>query len=392
MHREVVESIEKSAAVEPVHHLTYGLGPKGSPRLRLALASYLNRSFQPREAVQHEDILVLPGVTSVIDNLTWSICNEGQGILIPQPFYSNFFVDIATRARAVIIPALFQSLEGYKGFDDIFDPNMNRKAFEEALQGAEEKGIRIRAPVETIKEIASFCGRHGLHLISDEIYAKSVFVNPRAPSPVPFTSVLALDLTDRIDSHLVHVAYGASKDFCANGLRLGMLHTRNQGLLAVIAGTSMLAWPPYIIQDVWAKMLEDENYTNRFLETNQRLMAIQYASATRFLDDHGIAYYTNSNAGMFIWMDLRKYLRGTKKIETLSLHQLTPQEKEEFQRREVEMGNRFFANRVGVALGTNFFTEELGWFRLTFTVCQDALDIGLQRMVQTLQEIEQLGW
>jgi len=56
----------------------------------------------------------------------------------------------------------------------------------------------------------------------------------------------------------------------------------------------MLAWPPYIIQDVWAKMLEDENYTNRFLETNQRLMAVQYASATRFLDEHGIAYYTNS--------------------------------------------------------------------------------------------------
>ncbi|KAL2193660.1 putative aminotransferase class I and II family protein [Corynascus similis CBS 632.67] len=406
MHREVVEFIERSAAVEPVHHLTYGSGPRGSPQLRLALASYLNRSFQPRKAVRHEDILVLPGVTSVIDNLTWSICNEGEGIIIPQPFYSNFFVDTATRARAVIVPALFQSLEGYKGFDDIFDPSMNRKAFEEALRGAEEKGIRIRTviltnphnplgrcyPVETIEEIASFCGRHGLHLISDEIYAKSVFVNPRAPGPVPFTSVLALDLTDRIDSHLVHVAYGASKDFCANGLRLGMLHTRNQGLLAVIAGTSMLAWPPYIIQDVWAKILEDENYTNRFLETNQRLMAVQYASATRFMDDHGIEYYTNSNAGMFIWMDLRKYLRGTKKIEKLSLHQLTPQEKEELQRREVEMGSRFFANGVGVALGTNFFTEELGWFRLTFTVCQDALDIGLQRMVETLQEIEQLGW
>lgn len=149
MHREVVEFIERSAAVEPVHHLTYGSGPRGCPQLRLALASYLNRSFQPRKAVRHEDILVLPGVTSVIDNLTWSICNEGEGIIIPQPFYSNFFVDTATRARAVIVPALFQSLEGYKGFDDIFDPSMNRKAFEEALRGAEEKGIRIRTVILT---------------------------------------------------------------------------------------------------------------------------------------------------------------------------------------------------------------------------------------------------
>lgn len=87
-----------------------------------------------------------------------------------------------------------------------------------------------RQPVETLRAIASFCGRHKLHLISDEIYAKSVFENPQAQEAVPFTSVLALDLADRIDSRLVHVLYGASKDFCANGLRLGALYTRNQGL------------------------------------------------------------------------------------------------------------------------------------------------------------------
>jgi aspartate/methionine/tyrosine aminotransferase len=92
-------------------------------------------------------------------------------------------------------------------------------------------------PVETLKEIASFCGRHKLHLISDEIYAKFVFENPKAPGRVPFTSILALDLADRIDPQIVHVAYGASKDFCASGLRLNMLHTRNKGFLDVIAGT-----------------------------------------------------------------------------------------------------------------------------------------------------------
>jgi hypothetical protein len=46
-----------------------------------------------------------------------------------------------------------------------------------------------------------------------------------------------LDLADRIDPQLVHVAYGASKDFCANGLGLGMLHTKNKGLQAAAAGT-----------------------------------------------------------------------------------------------------------------------------------------------------------
>lgn len=136
-------------AVDPANHLSYGSGPKGSPRLRKALASFLNANFQPRETVRHEDILVLPGVTSVIDCLTWCLCNEGEGIIIPQPFYMGFSLDIPSRARGVVVPAVFQSLDGYKGFDDVFDPAMNVKALETALKGAEEKGIKVRAVLLT---------------------------------------------------------------------------------------------------------------------------------------------------------------------------------------------------------------------------------------------------
>jgi hypothetical protein len=51
----------------------------------------------------------------------------------------------------------------------------------------------------------------------------------------PFKSVLALDLNGVIDHRLIHVSYGASKDFCANGLRLGILQTRNKGVLEAVA-------------------------------------------------------------------------------------------------------------------------------------------------------------
>ncbi|KAL2259214.1 hypothetical protein VTK26DRAFT_7184 [Humicola hyalothermophila] len=411
MHQEVAKFVTDNVAVDSVRHLTYGSGPKGCPRLRRALASFLNANFRPREPVGHDNLLIFSGVTSVIDNLAWSICNEGEGIIIPQPFYTGFAVDLPTKARAVIVPALFQSLEGYQGLDDVFDPGFNKRALERALAHAKERGIKVRAfiltnphnplgrcyPVETIQEIASFCGRHNLHLISDEIYANSVFENPQALGAVPFTSVLSLDLADRIDPQLVHVTYGASKDFCANGLRLGALYTRNQGLLGAIPSTSMLAWPPYIIQDVWARMLEDKEYINNFFARNQQRLAEQYAFTTRFLDDHGIPHYRNANAGMFIWVDLRRYLRGlytegSNKATTLSIHRLSPQEQHEYQRREAEINRRLTENGVIIALGTNFFTEELGWFRLSFTAAPEALKIGLRRMWKTLQEVEELGW
>lgn len=56
----------------------------------------------------------------------------------------------------------------------------------------------------------------------------------------------------------------------------------------------MLAWPPYIIQDIWASILEDEAFTQNFLATNQQRLAEQYAFTTRFLDEHEIPYYRKS--------------------------------------------------------------------------------------------------
>jgi len=53
----------------------------------------------------------------------------------------------------------------------------------------------------------------------------------------------------------------------------------------------MLQWPPYVIQDMWAKILEDEEFTRNFFATNQQRLATQFAQATKFLDDHGIPYY-----------------------------------------------------------------------------------------------------
>jgi aspartate/methionine/tyrosine aminotransferase len=84
-------------------------------------------------------------------------------------------------------------------------------------------------------EAARFCASNDVHLISNEIYAKSVFDAKRNPPLPVFTSILSLDLEGVIDANLVHVVYGASKDFCANGLRLGALQTRNVGVLESVA-------------------------------------------------------------------------------------------------------------------------------------------------------------
>ena len=84
---------------------------------------------------------------------------------------------------------------------------------------------------------------YDMHLVSDEVYALSVFKNDREwtlgsgvakastnaffvsglPDALPYTSMLNIDLEKELGSTFnkkrVHVIHGMSKDFCSNGLR-----------------------------------------------------------------------------------------------------------------------------------------------------------------------------
>lgn len=63
---------------------------------------------------------------------------------------------------------------------------------------------------ESLKALFALCGKHKIHLISDEIYALSV-CDSGEPGAVPFISVLSLPKDGLIDETYVHVLYGLSK-------------------------------------------------------------------------------------------------------------------------------------------------------------------------------------
>ncbi|KAI0198510.1 putative acc synthase [Astrocystis sublimbata] len=405
LQHEIGAYIKKSVAASTNGHLGYGVGPRGSPCLRKALASFFNSEFRSHDPVRDTDVVVLPGVISVLDALCWSICDEDEGIIVPMPYYTGFKPAVQERSRGVLIPAAFQSVEGYQNLDDVFNPTMNKKALESALQRAASDGVKPRAvlisnphnplgrcyPAETLREIARFCGTNNLHLISDEIFAKSVYENPRASRAMPFTSVVSLDLGDCIARHLVHVAYGIGKDFCASGLRIGVLVSRNDGLLTVVTTISVFEWVPYLTQNAWAEMLEDDQFLSAFIAKNTHLLGEHCAIARKLLEDHNIPYYHNANAGTFLWIDLRRYLKVSGKqeaVSNLSDSRSPLSDLESYRQREMELFKRCLERGVGISTGSSFCTEELGWFRICFAVEKSALYVGLQRLLGCLEGFE----
>ncbi|KAH8598679.1 pyridoxal phosphate-dependent transferase [Bisporella sp. PMI_857] len=385
LHGDVVNFISEQMTVRPSEHLTYSTGPRGSRRLRSAAATFLTKEFQAKEEITADNIFITPGLAGAIDSLAWAICNEGDGILIPQPLYNGFSIDILNRSNVRVVGVTYEGIEGYSKLDDVFRVDVNKIAIESAFRKAERQGI----PPETLKEFASFCGRHRLHFIADEIYAKSVFLNPAIPSVTHFSSTLALDLCDVIDPTRTHVLYGASKDFCANGLRLGLICTRNEGIIGAISSIGILSWPSHILQDIWAAMLEDTLWTQEFMLKKRKAMAEQYRFATSFLFERGVRYY-EMNAGLCIWVDLRHLLisKSSFQLSDYSALRVTSPNASVYKQRELRIAEICGINGVIIAPGHVYMAEEFGWFRVTFTVEEQALKEGLTRFWRSLMEAQ----
>ncbi|KAH8898013.1 PLP-dependent transferase, partial [Thozetella sp. PMI_491] len=395
MHNEIAAYVKSQITVHATSHLTYSTGPRGSRRLRRAAAAFWTREFRPHTNITADNILITPGLASALDAMAWAICDEGDGILIPLPLYNGFQVDITSRSNVQVIGISYEEIEGYSDMDDIFRPDVNRKAVEASLRNAEDRGIKIRAllisklPPETLIEFATICGQRGLHFISDEIYAKSVFSNPTIPDAAKFTSALTLDLRGIIDPSYVHLLYGASKDFCANGMRLGFVCTQNKGVMGALSSISIFSWSPHLLQDTWAAMLEDEQWLRDFMLKKIELTQEHYGIATSFFRRHSIHYY-EMNAGLFIWVDLRYLIlpQSSPEPRDYSVLKRPSPDDNVYEKREATIANICIRNGVMIAPGHAYMSEEYGWFRLTFTVGREALHEGLNRFLRSLKEVE----
>lgn len=137
--------IKEQINVLPLSHLTYSTGPRGSRRLRRAAAAFLNEDFHSRQTITQDNIFVTPGLASAIDALTWAICNDRDGILVLQPYYNGFDFDTLNRSNGRVIGVKYEGIEGFSELDDLFRPDVNKRALEVALREAKKNGITIRA-------------------------------------------------------------------------------------------------------------------------------------------------------------------------------------------------------------------------------------------------------
>ncbi|KAJ5339493.1 aminotransferase sirI [Penicillium brevicompactum] len=120
---------------------------------------------------------------------------------------------------------------------------------------------------------------------------------------------------------------------------------------------------------------------------SRELMAENYRVTTSFLADRSIKYY-EMNAGLFIWVDLRHLFRPELASQDSSALKIRPPIAKIHKKRELQIIEACTKHGVLIAPGSVYIPEEYGWFRITFTLQQEALKEGLERLWKSLEDVE----
>jgi len=386
----------------------------GMPHVRRAVADFLGHYVAGRE-VDPESILMTAGCNMAIDSLFFSIANPGEYCLLATPYYAAFKWDLGLKSGVLIHPVPGDAATGF-AFD--------LAAYKRALAEARAMGRVVRAVLlcnphnptgtvltrEELQQLADWVrSEPGLHLVSDEIYALSIYghrlpsdeqVEAEAQQPAvlraakrawgglrdalllpsgsdqpaaasPFVSLLSvLDSSSmRSDGARFHVLYAFSKDFGLSGFRCGMVVTENR---AVRRGYDQLSQFNGLSTDVahyFYLLLSDRSALARYVDGMQAGLAAAAAEMGRELRGAGVPFVRGAG-GVFLWLDLTAHLDEPTAAAETRLYKAILAE-----------------CNVNLTPGTAFHSPQPGWFRFIFTASPVAtMQVAVRRIAALLAD------
>lgn len=179
----------------------------GFPSLREAICGRIATNYGAKIGL--DNVIVSPGAVAAINIMLYSIVDEKEEVLIPNPSYPNY--DALVRIQGAI-PIYYSTPQKLNYSPDVND--IKRKIT------SKTRAIIINSPnnptgavysKQTLKEIVNVAEQHKLYIISDEIYDDLTLEGT-------FNSILSVG-----QNYLDHIIaiYGFSKTFAMTGWRLG---------------------------------------------------------------------------------------------------------------------------------------------------------------------------
>ena len=207
----------------------------GNESLRKKFAEYYKRiGIQ----VDFEDILITTGASEAITLTLLTCLNAGDEIIVPEPFYANYF-SFATATDVEVVPITSNIDNGFA-----LPPI---EEFEKKIT-SRTKAIIICNPNnptgyiysrKELEQIRNLVKKYNLFLLSDEVYRELCY------DGYEFTSIMNIA---GIENNVILID-SVSKRYSATGLRVGALVSKNRELLTTaLKFCQARLCPPYLGQ------------------------------------------------------------------------------------------------------------------------------------------------
>ena len=174
-----------------------------------------------------------------------------------------------------------------------------------------------------------------------------------------------------LQSGILHLWYGLSKDFAMSGLRFGIVHSLNEDFITALRNVNIPHMVSNHTQWMIGELFKKNDFIKDYIEENKKLVTASYKEVVKTLTNLGLSYVP-ARGSLFIWADLSKFL------------------KEDTNKGQEDLWTGIYKN-TGVLLtpGAGFGHAKKGLFRIVHTAIPTAhLKVGMAKLEKYLLSLE----
>jgi aspartate aminotransferase len=223
-------------------------------------------------ALDPGEILITNGGSEAILFAFNVVADQGDEIIIPEPFYTNYN-GYAEMASLKVVPVRTRAEDGFHlPPDDVLNAAVTPRTRAILVCSPNNPTGTVLA-WEELQRLEAFARRHDLFLIADEVYKEFTYDGRRHRSVLELPGI----------EERVIVVDSISKRFSACGARVGAVISRNREVMASVLkfGQARLCPPTLEQLGAIAAYRLDESYFDAVRAEYQRRRDVMYEALTR---------------------------------------------------------------------------------------------------------------
>lgn len=284
-----------------------------SEALRAVVASVMAENIlraHPRPA-SADEVVITSGATAAIEALAFALCNHGDALIVPAPYYPAFYIDVGMRAGVKIVIAPPSPQTGI----------ITRAGLEAAAKQAQAEGCRVAAVLftspcnprgilhsrEETAVVEQFVVEHDIDLIWDAVYAGTVY-----------DEQLAIAAAPRLPAQHIkrlHTVWGLAKDCGLSGWRVGAIHSFLPELIGALQPQMRFSGASRLAQAATLALIGDVEKTRRCMRLGAGALSARANAGRTALREGGVPEQALGRAPQAGPLDLIDFSADGKSVD-----------------------------------------------------------------------------